>query len=122
MGLKDLLFKPIIIKPRPVTLRLPSAGEKVWYAPKRCGMLVTRLRTDGMVIFQGGPIVKNKRGRQTPRWTVQARATDGVWRPDLDMWIFGEGPTPRNVRGQVVYPDPVQITGKAQGSFANPGG
>jgi hypothetical protein len=130
MTLKDL-FKgstrsvepgPSIVVPRAVTVRIPSLGDPVWWAPKCAGCTVTRVQTDGLITFQGGETIKNKKGRQVPRWTVQSLVKNFVWRDDLKMWIVGAGPHPKTLRGQVVYPEPARLSGQAQGSFAVTGG
>ena len=99
--------------------RTPLVGDPVWWAPKRAQCVVTETHGDGSFVFQGGEIVKNKRGRQVPRWTVAARHAGATWKPDLGIWIVGEGPTPKRGRDHtVVYPEPVAMSGTSRGSFA----
>jgi hypothetical protein len=126
MGIKEL-FKPKgVVVPKKVIVRIPSVGDSVWWAPKGVGGEVRSVQTNGMVSLTAGPLVKNKKGRQVPRWTVQANAKSFVWRGDLNCWILGQGPHPKVVRGeiknpkghQIVRPTPVQMSGQAKGSFA----
>lgn len=107
-----------------VSLRVPQVGEKVWWAPKGLGCLVTHAGNGLVFQFQGGETIKNKKGRQVPRWTVQAKLGAATWDNILGMWIVGQGKTPKLVRGTIITPDPVAMSGKSTGSFAvtNKGG
>lgn len=112
-------LQKLFVRAGPVVTKAPMIGDPVWYAPKRVGCMVIRVNVgQNSVVFRGGPVVKNKRGREVPRWTIQTRITNLRWNPHTKMFNVGEGPTPKVVRGQVVYPDPVAMSGQAQGSFA----
>lgn len=101
----------------------PAVGDPVWYAPKQVGCSVTKVYGDhgGRIQFQGGPIIKNKRGRQFPRYTVETKGGGAVWNTQLEMWIVGQGPRPRTHGGIVLLPEPVLVTGSRRGSFATTG-
>jgi len=96
--------------------RVPAIGDPVWWAPKELGGIVTERRAD-IIVFQGGEIVRNKRGRETPRWTVASRADNFTWHEDLKLWSVGQGPMPKTVRGVIVTPDLIEV----KGSFAAEG-
>ena len=96
----------------------PTVGDPVWWASKAVGAHVTEIYGDGSVVFQGGEIVKNSQGREVPRWTVATVPDEMVWNHTLDCWVVGSGPLPRSVRGVIIYPKPVLLSGKATGSFA----
>ena len=100
------------------SLRYPQPGEAVWWAPKQLGAIVTSLNADGSFTFQGGELVKNSKGRLLPRWTVMAGADTVYYDPSVKMWICGQGKLPHAVRGIVLMPEPVQLSGEARGSFA----
>lgn len=99
-------------------VKVPRVGDKVWWAPKEVGGLVTKREMNGTIVFQGGEIVINKKGRAVPRWTVGAGVNTYRWDESLQMWIVGQGKLPKNVRGDIVTPDPVAASGSSQGSFA----
>lgn len=101
----------------------PAVGDPIWYAKKQVGCQITRVFDDngGRVEFAGGPIIKNARGRQLPRYTVWTRGGGLTWNVHLGMWIFGSGPRPRRHGELVLLPKPVLITGVGQGSFATIG-
>lgn len=99
-------------------LRTPAVGERVWFAKKRFGGVVTEANSDGSIVVQGGPIIRNSKGRQIPQFTTAAHSKDCVWNPATSMWVHGKGPTPKNVRGQVIRPEPIQASGRPTGSFA----
>jgi hypothetical protein len=102
--------------------KVPNVGDPVWWASKQLGCIVTELQGNGTVIFQGGEIVKNGKGREVPRWTVATFATNAVWNGTIHMWVVGEGPAPKDVRGTVITPDSVLLSGVGKGSFAVTGG
>ena len=107
--------------------RRPTVGDRVWWAPKQIGAVITEAFADGSFVFQGGPIVRNAKDREGPRWTVSSSYTTrrqvrefseerGVefeevwkrathWRSDLGMWVVGHGPMPKRARDRVVMPD-----------------
>lgn len=99
-------------------IRLPKIGEAVWWAPKGVGCVITDVLSNGNVVFQGGPVVRNKRGRQVPQWTVATGGETPQWDESIQMWIVGQGPLPKNTRGTIITPDPVALSGKSVGSFA----
>lgn len=99
-------------------VRVPRIGDQVWWAPKGVGGVVTARYTNGNIIFQGGEIVKNKKGREVPRWTVAAGVNTYVWNADIAMWVVGQGRLPKSARGVIVTPDPVAVSGALKGSFA----
>lgn len=99
--------------------KLPGVGDQVWWAPKQLGCIVTARDLNGNFTFQGGEIVRNKRGREVPRWTVMAGLDSAKWDESSKMWIVGEGPAPKNVRGVVIVPTPVVVSGQSKGGFAN---
>jgi len=80
------------------------------------GCHITEVKGDH-VIFQGGDLVTNSQGRVVPRWTVMTHPSTMTFNASLGMWIVGEGPTPKVVRGQVIRPEPVALAAKT-GSFA----
>ena len=98
--------------------RVPGVGDAVWWAPKRLGCVVRKVDGDRIVTFQGGEIVRNNRGRETPRWTVQAKLRTVRWHSPSGMWVVGRGPMPTMKGGIVILPEPVSVSGYAQGSFA----
>lgn len=101
---------------RAVGLRVPLVGDLVWWAPKQFMGRVTEVRGN-MVTFQGGELVENKKGRIVPRWTTMSRSENYKW--DRQFWVIGQGPTPKiSENGQIIYPDPVSLSGKSRGSFA----
>ena len=115
----SLLTRPLLwVRRTTGVLRIPAAGELVWWASKQIGCTVTKVSTNGILTFQGGEIIKNKKGRQVPRWTVQSRIENATFDPATQYWIVGEGLTPKVIRGVVVTPKPVSVSGYAQGSFA----
>lgn len=99
-------------------IKIPRVGDKVWWAPKGLGGIVTGRGEKGTMIFQGGELITNKKGRVVPRWTVAAGIDTYVWHADIKMWVVGQGPTPKLVNGQVITPDPVAVSGASTGSFA----
>lgn len=109
------LFK--LFRKKPVPLRVPLLGDLVYWAPKKVRGIVSG-REGNVIIFQGGEIIQNKRGREVPRWTVSSRSENFVRRDDLGLWIIGQGETPKLVNGVVVYPEPVALSGSSVGSFA----
>lgn len=102
----------------PQTPRIPQVGDPVWWAPKQVGCVITARHPDGSMTFQGGEIVKNVKGRQVPRWTAMTGRSTYLWDARLRTWVVGQGPIPKIVRGLVVQPQPVALSGSAQGSFA----
>lgn len=98
----------------------PAVGDPVWWAPKQVGCVVTKVYGDngGRIQFQGGPIVKNNRGRQLPRFTVETVGGGARWDTRLEMWVVGQGPRPRRAGELILLPDPVLISGQRRGSFA----
>lgn len=109
----------IFKRTKPEDLRIPQVGDPVWWAPKRVGLSVRRVYPNGRILCLGGETIKNSKGRQVPRWSVATHGANCVWDSDLNMWILGSGQTPKIGRDQqVVYPKPVLMSGKAQGSFA----
>jgi len=120
-------------------VRVPAVGDPLWWCTKREKCVVTEVHPDGSFNFSGGPVIKNKRGRQVPRWSVAAKFyTDQELRAlseqrgvsyaklkraathwhERGFWVVGTGPTPKYGRGQLIYPKPVLMSGRAQGSFA----
>lgn len=112
------MLNPLKFFTRKLVTRVPLVGDPVWWAPKQIGCVVTAIEPNGNVVFQGGEIVKNSRGRQIPRWTVAAGCSTYLWDESLQMWIVGQGVTPKEVRGAILKPSPVQLSGQAAGSFA----
>lgn len=114
---------PNILVAKPTILTGPAVvlGSPVWWRPKSVGLSVQHIYSDGSVLLQGGPIVRNKSGREVPRWSVATLERNLKWHADINMWSLGQGPLPKNVRGQVITPDPVYLSGVAQGSFATQG-
>lgn len=96
--------------------KVPKIGDPVWWAARGISGVITEQSPSGGFIFQGGNIVKNRKGREVPRWTVAASVKSYVWN-DGGFWVVGKGPIPKEVRGLVVYPKPVLASGKAVGSF-----
>src|SRR4026209_2303235 len=94
--------------------KLPSVGDAVWWAPKQLGCTITKVRKDGVITFQGGELVTNSKGRVLPRWTVMATSYD--YDPAFNMYVVGQGLLPKNVRGTIIKPEPVLLSGKATGS------
>lgn len=97
---------------------VPRVGDPVFWAPKGLECVVTATNPNGSFLFQGGELVTNKMGRVTPRWTVAAGADSCLYDAELKVWIVGQGPLPRSVRGTIITPEPVQLSGQATGSFA----
>lgn len=96
----------------------PGIGSPVWWAPKAVGLQVTAM-ANGSVVAQGGPIVRNVRGREVPRWTLSIPTPELKWDPDLGLFIVGSGQTPVVTRsGIVLCPEPVAVSGQMRGSFA----
>jgi hypothetical protein len=102
--------------------RVPGVGDAVYWAKKEVGLQITRLfanpRGEMIAELQGGAIIKNKTGRQVPRWTVQSKVKYMKWDADLGMWFVGQGPRPRAVNGIIILPDAVVMSGTSKGSFA----
>lgn len=96
--------------------RYPAIGDPVWWAPKEVKAVITAVSPSGGFVFQGGEIVRNAKGRELPRWTVAAAVNAYIWN-DAGFWQVGQGRLPRKVGEQVVYPEPVAVSGKATGSF-----
>ena len=101
----------------------PAVGDPVWWAPKQVGCVVTRVYGDrgGRVEFAGGPITKNKIGRQAPLYTVETKGGGLTWNVHLEMWVVGQGPRPQRYGEIVLLPTPVLVSGTARGSFATTG-
>ena len=95
----------------------PYVGSAVWWAPKRVGCVITAIR-DTLVTFQGGEIIRNRRGREVPRWTVQVEVKHLRWDAELGMFFVGRGPKPRTQGGIVLTPEPLALSGTTRGSFA----
>lgn len=98
-------------KPSPsVTLRTPQVGDPVWWAAKQEKCVVTKVQSDGTVAFQGGPLVRRPSGKVVPRWTATTGGASMHWSDRLEVWVVGEGRLPKNVRGTVIEPDPVNAS------------
>lgn len=112
------LVRKLFGRPRPQgltvtgapTLRIPRAGDPVWWAPKKIGCTITEVKSDGSLIFQGGDIVVRPTGKTVPRWTVATVAEQLRWDERTSMWILGQGEIPKNVRGEVVTPGPINAS------------
>lgn len=101
-----------------ITRKGVQVGDPVWWAPKFARCVVTEVNSDGSFVFQGGPVVTNSRGREVPRWTVAATQKGIKWN-ELGFWQVGEGQLPKMGKDhQIVYPDPVALSGRGVGSFA----
>lgn len=87
--------------------RTPKVGDPVWWAPKQAKCTVTKVESDGSLLFQGGPLVRRPSGKVVPRWTVATVAEECRWDPQTEVWVVGQGPTPKDVRGTVIMPQPV---------------
>jgi hypothetical protein len=107
----------------PLIPKKPAVGDPVWWAPKQVGCQVTRVYGDklGRIQFQGGPIIKNSRGHQFPKYCVETKGGGVTWNVHLEMWMVGRGPRPRRQGGIILLPEPCLITGKGHGSFATSG-
>lgn len=100
------------------TPRTPEVGDPVWYGTKMCGCIITTIK-DGAVLFQGGPIIKNRKGREVPRWTVVVRESTLSWNPEAGWWVYGQPSIGTVPEGIVVRPVPAALSGTNRGTFAN---
>lgn len=129
-----LRSSPSIIAPhRPGPAeRTVVVGDRVWWAAKRQGFVVTEVCPDSSFVAQGGPIIRNRKGREVPRWTLMSVQREATWRPDVGCWVVGQGPQPKVARGRIVGPDgkvldggvqvinprPLSVSGHVKGTFA----
>ena len=89
----------------------PKPGDAVWWAKKEVEGRVTSVGL-GVVNFAAGGPCETPRGRKVAnRYTVSAPLEDFSYDKSYDGWIIGQGPMPKNVRGKLVMPKPVNIKG-----------
>lgn len=81
----------------------PRVDDPVWWTSKQVWGVVTKVESDGSFVFQCGPVVETRTGRQVPRWTVATHVEDAKWTGK--MWVVGNGPNPV---GRVVNPEPMR--------------
>jgi hypothetical protein len=88
---------------------VPKVGDTVWWAKKGVEGHITSLTPGGFVFASGGPCTTPSGKKVAERYSTIVSAADAVWHQDIHCWVVGRGPTPKNVRGQVIQPKPVII-------------
>lgn len=90
--------------------RVPKVGDPVWFASKGFEAVVTQVG-HATFQFQYGPVVREKKsGRMVLQYTTIGRIEDAVYDESMKTWLIGNGKYPKNVRGQVVRPDPIMLS------------